>query len=174
LTASDTLDFDLITVLAARAGRLEGPDRKLGLQILAATEPTTDTGLRVRHLLEQQNLVDGDVPPALDITGSTDAAFDFYERHLDHAEWSMFRMETRFPSRGQALKRRAEGPYHIQIETPGVLYCGDGWTRPTCIVNGVLRALLPLHPEAETASRGAEIDEALLRGIEGLSPTNKG
>jgi len=171
LTSPDTLDFDLITVLMARVGRLNAPDRKLGLEILAAAEPTSEEGRTARALLDRPHLRDEDVTRDLDVTGSMDAAFAFYDRRLGLAEWSMFRMEEQYGLGKQRKLFRAEGPYHIQIELPGILCCGDGWTRPTCIVNGVLRAMLPpkVNVDERLALDGEEA-ASLLQGLEGLIP----
>jgi hypothetical protein len=173
MTPPDTLDFDLITTLIARVGRLNAPDRLLGLEIVAASEPTSSEGEMARRLLDTPHLRIKDIPRGLDVTGSVDAAFAFYDRHLGQTEWSMFCMASQYPTGGQTRKILAEGPYHIQIETPGVLYCGDGWTRPTCIVGGVLRTLLPLHSEENASAKDVPIeDEILFEGLEGLIPTD--
>jgi len=174
LTLPSTIDFDLITAQLARVGRLNEPDRKLGLQVLAAADPTGEEGMLARTLLDRTHLDDSDIPRELDITGSMDAAFAFYERRLGLAEWSMFRMEGQYGHGKQRKLMRAEGPYHIQIELPGILCCGDGWTRPTCIVNGVLRAMLPLNVEIAQLPMVAHGEEeaALLHGLEGLIPDN--
>jgi len=176
MTTDDILDFDLITILMARVGRLNAPNRKLGLEVLAAAEPTSEQGMAARALLERPHLEDGDVPRELDVTGSMDAAFDFYERVHGLAEWSMFLMQGKYPARKQERKLRAEGPYHIQIELPGVLCCGDGWTKATCVVNGVLRAMLPLNVEVDERLMLAcgEEEAVLLQGLDGLLPPGEG
>jgi hypothetical protein len=148
MTSRDTLDLDIITILRDRIGRLDGPDRRLGVEILASAEPGTEVGRLARFYLDSLVPLGENIPRLLDITGSLDAAFAFLERHLDDTEWSMMRLKSRVGRTEHEKVLREEGPYHIRVETSDALYLGNGLTKPACVVDVVLRTLLHLPVEA--------------------------
>jgi len=155
MTSRDALDLDLIAALRDRIGRLNDQDRRLGLEILMAAEPSTEVGRLARFYLDSLVPLGENVPRILDITGSLDAAFAFLERHVGDSEWSMMRLKNQHGFAAHRRVIRAEGPYHIQIETSDGIFLGNGWTKPACVLNRVLRALL--HSPVETLYDGGTI-----------------
>lgn len=121
-----------IAALQNRLSLLRAPDLHLGADIIASIKRLSAAS----HTLGKTST--SEISTTLDVTGSMDGVLSLFDALLPDAEWHMFHIRRIGPDADVS-----QAPYTINIETPGVLNIGHGWTRPVCILDGILRALQP-------------------------------
>lgn len=121
-----------VVLLQAHAARLRGRDTPFGIEVVAMVAAGHAAGREAAALMASGAT---DAPPAgMDVTGSLDDALALLRLALPEADWSLFSQRTR----GAPDKVSGQGPFSMQIEIPGFVFCGDGWTAPACAINALL------------------------------------
>jgi hypothetical protein len=148
MTETTPADTQLLANLQSRVQKLRKADRRLGLEILAAISPRPEQRSTATALLDDSDvLAIVSLPIPLDITASLDGGFELLDEMFPHADWWMAHIAAQ-TRRGRSLVN-SDGPYSIEIILSEIIHTGHGWTRPTCLLDGLLRALQSLDAEAK-------------------------
>lgn len=133
------LDWDRLEVLHSSVRQLRKPDRRLGLEVLAALEPNHRTGRRAAEMLSIWDQGEAlTVAPELDLTGSMNATLDLLDRVFPGEHWVLSRRPEQQSYRGDHRYVLELGPASIR---------GWGGTAPGCILDAILNALVLVGTE---------------------------